>query len=131
MGVTIKSDGADGKHFEITLDKTGNDTGKVDVKTWNDGANHGGNPPDKDDTTKLYAIKAKSDGSKIACKADVFGPDPDVTFDMAGQQNPSVTVTIKGSLGGMGDGTNTYPIAQSEFGKITQFIAGAGFPPIA
>jgi hypothetical protein len=127
MGITIKSDSG-GKHSEITLDKTGTDTGTVNVKTWNNGPNHAGNPPDKDEKTRLYAITAKSNGSKIVCKADVPGSDPDVAFVVAGSQSPSVTVTIVGTTFGLGDGTNVYPITQSDLTKITQFVASAGFP---
>jgi len=130
MGVTVKSDGSDGKHVEITLDKTGPDTGKVTAKTWNGGANQTGNPPDKDEVTKLYSVQAKIDGLKIVCKADVSGPDPDVTFDLAGPTNSSVTVTIEGTFLGIGDSTTTYNISQLDFLDIKTFVSAAGFPPL-
>src|ERR1044072_5933914 len=131
MGVTIKSDSG-GRHVEITLDKTGQDTGTVNVKTWNDAGDHAaGNPPDKNEKTRLYAITAKSNGSTIVCKADVPGSDPRVTFVITGSPAPSITVTIEGTTFGLGDGTKIYPIPQADVTMVTQFVASSEFPTIA
>lgn len=99
MGVTIKSDGADGKHYEITLGKTGSNTGNVDVKTWNDGANHAANPPDKDDTTKLYGNRGL-ESCVIAAIASSFI----VTASLAA--SPAMAQATRTWVSGVGDDAN-------------------------
>jgi hypothetical protein len=130
MSVAINSDAQDGKHFEIFLDKTGMDTGKVNVKTWNDGTKHKTQPPDSEQPVGIKAIKAKSDGSKLVCHADVFG-SPTVTVAITPptpNQAPSVPVAISAFLF---NDTKTYVVSPTDLTNVKNFIATSGFPVLA
>ena len=134
MAVTISSDAADGTHVEITLAKIAPDKGNVRVKQWPAGTDSQNQPPSQDDAKDLYDVAARKDGSKIACKADISGPDPTVTFtfhDAQAPAQPNVTVTIKGTLFGIGDGTTVYDITANDVTKIKKFVTDSKFPELA
>jgi hypothetical protein len=127
---TIHSTTPQGGKVELTVEKTGADTGNLTAKTWTSPNPGPTDRPQKSDTAPLYAVRLSSNPTKVTCKAKVFGPDPVVTcvLNADGANSKSVTLTIKGSLGGAADGTTTYPLADADFQAISNFLAGSGFP---
>ena len=125
---TIKSKTKDGADVELTVDKSGANTAKLTAKNWTVAKPPPANP--KVSETKLFNATVSADNMRIACKADVFGPDPDVTLvlNAPASGSKSVTITIKGTLGGLGDGTETYPLEDMHFAAIQKFIADAQYP---
>ena len=123
---TIKSKTKDGADVELTVDKSGADTAKLTAKNWTISKPPPANP--KVSETKLYGAKVSADGSRIMCKAEVFGPDPDVTLLLNATAPKSVTITIKGTLGGMGDGEQTYALTDGDFTTIQGFVGAAQYP---
>ena len=124
---TIKSKTKDGGLVELTVEKSGADTAKLTAKNWKVANPPAGTHP-KISETKLYGAKVSADGSLVACKAEVFGPDPDVTLLLAAIPVKAVTITIKGTLGGMGDGVQTYALEDPDFTAIQGFVAAAQYP---
>jgi hypothetical protein len=128
MSVTIVSDGADGKHYQITLAKMDADKGTIRVDTWESGQDTSG-PPGKTDTQSLYDIKAKADASMLVCKADVFVfVQPTVTFTIHDAQPPAKPdIRVKVSVPGH---DADYPVTPSDKAKIKQFIVTSAFPKL-
>ena len=127
MPVTIDSDsGAD--HYQITLDKTGNDTGTIRLRSWPKGSNPAKVTPSKDDSYRLIRIKAAADGGRIVCRADVLPfYHPTVTCTVNGPTNgaqPSVEVAVAGH-------DDEYPVSQTDHDKIKAFIVAAHFPVLS
>jgi hypothetical protein len=131
MPVTISSKAATGAQFQITLDKAGGDKGTIRVKSWPASANPATANPAKDQTIKLYDIKAAKSGDKLVCRGDVFGPDPTISCTVhagQGQASPTVRVAVEGAL--MFNGTTDYSITPAEQQQVKEFIANAGFPEL-
>ena len=129
--VTIHSKTAQGGAVELTVEKTGADSGRLTAKTWTKANPGPTDKPAKTDDAKLYDVRLSANPTKVTCKASVFGPDPDVTCTLnpgAGSNSRSVTITIKGTLGGVGDGTTTYPLAEVDYTAIGTFLDTSGFP---
>jgi hypothetical protein len=131
MPVTISSKTSTGAQFQITLDKTGADRGTIRIKTWAANANPASADPAKDQTIKLYDIKAAKSGEKLVCRGDVFGPDPTITCTVHpghGQVSAMVRVAVEGAL--MFNGTTDYAIGATDQQQVEAFIANAGFPEL-
>jgi hypothetical protein len=128
--VTVHSKNDAGEQFEITLDKTSSDKGRIRVKSWNSDQDPATDVPAKDDTVELYEIRALSK-TAISCKGDVFGPDPVLKCRLLAGAPPSdasVQVEITGSIFGSFDGIKTYPVTAADLAKLTQFLKDAAFP---
>jgi hypothetical protein len=130
MGVSISSDTADGTQVGITLEKTEADKGTVQVRKWSVGQDPQTEPPIDDQTTSLYDIRARADGSEVVCKGDVTGTDPVVTF-LVTAQPPLVRVTIEGTLFGAGDGTTDYPVGDDDVKNLRRFVVDSHFTALA
>jgi hypothetical protein len=128
MGISVSVHASsNGKHHEITLEKTGLDKGTIRVRTWSN-PQHSGDP-DKDELVKLYAIKSLQAATSIACKGDVTGPDPTIVCALTTQAGaPAVAVEINGTFAGMFDGKTFYPVTANDSHKISQFLQSAHFP---
>ena len=130
---TINSKTLDGGEVELTVLKSGADSALLSAKNWT--KNHlppAGKP--KLTNTNLIGAKVSANGLSITCIADVFfGPDPVVTLVLSeATANPkTVTITIKGSLGGLGDGTSVYNLTDADYKEILDFIAAAQYPVLA
>lgn len=127
--VTVNSRPPEGGLVRIAITALGHATGTIAASTWRPG-DALDKPPHKTDTYPVYDIRRNAEGTEVTCRANVFGPDPLVTCTLAAASAaaaPSVTITIKGSLGGFADGTRTYPIADAEHADLVGFIAAGGF----
>jgi hypothetical protein len=124
MAVTIDSDSADGKHFRITLEKTGTDTGTVDVTTWQPGQNPQTSPGDRH-TYSVFNVRAAHDGSQFVCQTHVFLFSPTITVTVHGpapQHSPFIRVDISGV------GPSDHPVTVADETRLKQFIVGCHFP---
>lgn len=120
--VTVNSKGDDGTQYEVTLSQTVGDKGSVQVKRWAPGKAAKGKLL-KNDTTKLYNIRASADGAMVVAKADVPFNDPDVIFNI---QPELITVSIVGAV--IGNGVTLYPVAVADAQSIRTFLIACGFP---
>ena len=55
--LTILADSVDGKHFEITLEKTEADTAMLRLEIWLSNLDHRRDDPSKDDVLRMYDIR--------------------------------------------------------------------------
>lgn len=124
MSISFMSKGEDGSRFVITLAKDQADTGSVRVQSWPPSAAPGA-APSKDDTNNLYDIRADAAGKRLVCRAKVFGPDPEVTFEIAGT---SVSITVAGAI--LGNGTTSYSLAAEDAKGIREFVVSCQFPAL-
>jgi len=128
--LTIVADSTEGKHFEITLDKTGDDKGEIRLETWHSNKDYRRDPATTDDVVKLYDVRCDK-SRRIIFKGDLLGSSPSITCMFNGAQaeaRPFVRVVIQGSFAGLGDGTHDYPLEQASYDELKQFVLGAGFP---
>jgi hypothetical protein len=113
MSVTIDTTDDNGENIEITLAKTGPDTGTIAV---------GG------ESYNLSGIKASADGTHLKCNVDgIIFFSPTVDFSVQGAN--SVRVAIAGA--GPKSGTTNYPITPDTQVQITKFIKDSAFPALA
>lgn len=131
MGVSISSDTSDGTRVGITLEKTDTDKGTVQVQKWSAGQDPQVDAPTEDETTLLYDIRGRTDGSEVVCKGDVPATDPDIKFLVIDDQPPIVRVTIVGTLFGARDGVTDYQVSDADATKIKNFVVASGFPDLA
>jgi hypothetical protein len=129
---TINSKTQDGGEVELTVLKSGADSALLSAKNWTKNRPPPANP--KLTNTNLIGAKVSANGLSITCIADVFfGPDPVVTLVLSDATvNPkTVTITITGTLGGLGDGTSVYNLTDADYKEILDFIAAAQYPVTA
>lgn len=127
--VVVASRPPEGGLVRLAITALGHGTGTIAASTWRPKDTES-KPPHKTDTYAIYDASRNAAGTKVTCRANVFGPDPLVTCEFvpaSGAERPVVTVTIKGSLGGFADGTNVYPIDQADFDRVASFVAEADF----
>lgn len=116
--VTLYSTEADGTKYQITLNKTGTDTGSLDVKSFDKD-----DKPLKDESFELYNILAAADGASLGCYAKVFGADPWVTFEI---KDNDITVTVNGAWAS--NGVTNYNLDNVNVLAILAFIKECAFP---
>lgn len=125
MPVTVHSRGSAGETYEITLEKTGNDTGHITIRSWKAGK-PAGSPPDSVDAYPLTHIHAQ-DGGRLVCKADVAGLpdflDPVVMCRL--EPNPGASPLVRIQVGFK---TYAFPLSPDDFKLLASFIAAARFP---
>lgn len=116
--ITIHADDEDGNSFEITLKKTGPDTGFIELKKVNQ--------PIDDHSFNVLNIRANADGTKIVCKAAViFNPVVTCLISHSQPSSPTVEVDV-GSL--FLHHVDKFEITQIDFNNLTKFVVDAGFP---
>jgi hypothetical protein len=115
MAVTIHAVSiSDGTQSTITIDKTGPDTGTINV----DGTNY-----------NVYNVKAGADGKKLVCNTKRLFFTITVTVAvLASQSSNSATVSLTIAGAPFGNGTTDYSITLMDQTKLTQFIVGSDFP---
>jgi hypothetical protein len=126
MAVTVQSDAADGKHYSITLEKTGADTATVDLTTWRQGQDPQSGPGSKQ-TYEVNNVKAVDDGSRLVCQTRVlfFSPTITVTIhEAAPNQPPFIRIDINGAS------PTDYPVSAADEDKLKQFIVGCHYPAV-
>lgn len=107
----IKSFGSDGTEYDIDLYKTAPDKGSVHIATIKGGKQL------KVDTFPLYSIKRiKGADVEIQCFAQVFGPDPIVTFTVGNK----LLVNVAGAWAS--NGLTAYPLDPKNKQILTDFI---------
>jgi hypothetical protein len=118
MGVTIHAvPTAGGQPSTITIDKTGDSTGTINI----DGTNY-----------DVYDVEVSADGKKLVCKTKKLFFTITVTVEVLAAQAPNtatVSVTIAGAP--FGNGTTTYSVTVVDETKLTQFFADSHFPVLA
>jgi hypothetical protein len=127
--MTIEADSTAGKHFEITLEKTADDKGRIRLETWHSNKDYKRDDASTDDIVALYDIRC--DKRRMVFKADLMGSTPTVTcsFVDAGPETPPlVRVVIGGTFAGLGDGTKDYTLDKSSYDELKTFVLDAGFP---
>ncbi len=126
---TLTSKAADGKLHEITIAKTGPDTGTVRLRSWANSADTG-QPPASDNAYKLYRIRAADDGRRIACKAtsgSFIDPAVSLEAEPAGAGGGAfVQLKIAGGL----LGSYRYDVTDAELAAVTAFVIEARFPTL-
>lgn len=134
---------------QITITKTGDDTGTIRVRKYrranpNTPTNFNSDPPPRpteDATNNLYELRAARDGTRLRCKADIpRRPDPTVEFVIncpdepaEGEERRSPTVTINKKLGDVhvAGSPTTYEISRETQDALLTFIRACEFPRLA
>lgn len=111
--VTVHSKDANAE-YEIVLTKIGADTGTVETKTTTKKST-------KKDKFPLYNLRT-ADGKVVTCLANVFGPDPKVTFNIGAD---SISVTVEGAM--IGNGVTKYKLSSADVTAILDFVKACGF----
>jgi hypothetical protein len=120
--VSVDSISADGTGFTIKIAKTGSDTANIAILTNQNGASH---------TDAYDVFDVKTSTTTLACTATVFFFHPTVTCKVDDTQAPgAATVTVTVANAPAHNGATNYKISAADGGKITEFIAAAGFPPL-
>jgi hypothetical protein len=115
--ITIHSEDDSGNSFEITLKKTGPDTGAIEIKKLN--------PPLEDHPFDVSGIRANKEGTKIVCKANViFSPEVTCFIDKNTPGSPSIVIDVSSFV----SIHEKFEIKPSDFAALTQFVIKAGFP---
>ena len=122
MAVSIKTKTERGSAVEVSLAKAVDaaDRGTINLRTWKGGEIEEGVKPHREEIYKLYDIVTNGDGSVTTCRADVPGSDPVVTISIAAHQ---ITIDIKGTSFGIGDGTTAYEVTAEARQAIQKFLA--------
>jgi hypothetical protein len=131
--LTIITDSTEGRHFDLQIDKTGDDTATLHLQIWSSSLDHRRDDPTKDDTIKLYNICFEPPSRRLVCKADMNGSNPTLTVMLngpVGDAKPYVRTLIAGTFAGLADASTDYPMDKARFEEFKQFIMEAGFPPI-
>jgi hypothetical protein len=117
--VTITAQSSDGTSYEVSIRKTGRDTGTLSLHA------RGGSA----DTFDVTAICARADGTKLVCR----GPWTSVITCTLSAGRPPVhdAIEIAVTNAWPRNSTTTYTIEHGDFDKLKGFIAQAGFPPLA
>ncbi|MFG1301833.1 hypothetical protein V5F49_18760 [Xanthobacter sp. V3C-3] len=125
MAVTVHSRGSGGETYEITLEKTGPDSGRIAIRSWT-----AGRPvtsaPDSVEAYPLTHVRAQ-DGGRLLCKADVAALpdflDPVVMCRL--EPNPGASPLVRIQVGFK---TFAYPLSPDDFKLLASFIQAARFP---
>jgi len=138
--ITLSSYLENGTQIAFTVTKTGSTAGTVRESRWREGKDPTTDEPDTEETTRIYNIRAKSDGTQLAGKARVMFKDPIVIFrlnrskeQVLGKRidSPTITVMVKGTALGLKDTTTVYIITEKEQGNLREFLKRARFPSMA
>jgi hypothetical protein len=117
--VTIQSDDDSGNSYEITLMKTGADTGAIEIKKVTS--------LPEDHRFDVSDIRANSEGTQLVCKANIiFSPKVTCSIDEGAPDSPSVSIDVDSFVAIH----EKYAIKLGDFKTLTQFVAGAGFPAL-
>lgn len=120
----------DGGRLELTIEEVGADGATFVIKTWSKSAAPG-SKPNKTDLVELYKVRRLKGQDVLTCLAKAPGPDPVVTCALkagAGQQDRSLRLVVKGSLGGLFDRDDTLKIADAQYQDGLAFLKAADFP---
>ncbi len=117
--VTVAVKSSDGESHQVSIQKTGRDTGAISRR-------------DSAGSSQVYnvtAIKARTDGTRLTCN----GPYPSkiVCTLSAGRNGVADAIEITVSNTWFYDGTTSYTPAHADFEKLRSFIAQSGFPALA
>jgi len=128
--MTIVIDTEAGKHIEITLEKTGDETGLLTVQSWTSNQDHRREDPSRDDTLKIHDIHFDQT-RRLVCKGDMLGSTPSITCTLtpaAQDQKPFVRVLLAETFASLADGQKDYFMGKSEFDELKQFLIESKFP---
>ena len=127
--VVVTSRPPEGGLVRLAIAASGNGLGTIAASTWRPKDAETG-PPHKTDTYAIYDARRNAAADSVACRASVFGPDPVVICRLVAAVppgRPAVAITIKGTLGGFADGSNSYPVDEADFDRLKTFVAEADF----
>lgn len=125
MPVIVYSRGSAGETYEIALDQTGSETGRIAIRSWKPRRPRSA-PPDSADVYNLTHVRAKDAGT-LVCKADlpfvpdVFDPVVICRLDPNKGETPLVRIEVAGK-------SYAYPLVPADFQSLASFIQAAGFP---
>jgi hypothetical protein len=109
---------------KLSIRTTGKDEGRLAVEVWKTGTPPAKDELEKRDEHKLVNAKVSQDNKTVTCIVDVFLlQDPKLTIELNDAAR-TVTTTVVG----IGEGTATYRLHDSDYKEITDFIAAADFP---
>ncbi|ACB94121.1 hypothetical protein [Beijerinckia indica] len=130
--LTILADSTDGKHFEITLEKSEGDNAVLRLEIWGSNLDHRRDEPSRDDFLKLYEIRFDR-VQRLICKAKMNGSYPTITvmFSPAKEdQKATLRTVVANTFASLGDGTYDYPMETTDYEALKQFLIEADFPLI-
>ena len=130
--LTILADSCDGKHFEITLEKTEADTAMLRLEIWLSSLDHRRDPPSTDDVLRMYDIRFDQ-SRRLVCKAKMNGSYPTITFTLSPAteaQKAYVRTVVVDSFANLADGTKEYEMTKADYEALRQFLLDAQFPMI-
>ena len=117
-----------GNAQRLTLEKTGKDTGEIRLQSWKSTAAVG--KPSKNDSYKIFEIKAKTDGTRIECKVDgplFVNPRAVITAHSAGDGGrPKVRIEVGAPV----NVAIEQEVAPADFAAVVTFVVNAGFPKL-
>ncbi|QXX75991.1 hypothetical protein [Methylovirgula sp. HY1] len=130
--LTILADSFDGKHFEITLEKTEADTAMLRLEIWLSSLDHRRDPPSTDDVLRMYDIRFDQ-SRRLVCKAKMNGSYPTITFMLNApteDRKAFVQTVVADSFANLADGSKEYTMEKTDFEALRQFLLDAQFPMI-
>ena len=130
--LTILADSFDGKHFEITLEKTKTDTAMLRLEIWLSSLDHRRDPPSTDDVLRMYDIRFDQ-SRRLVCKAKMNGSYPTITFMLNApteDRKAFVQTVVADSFANLADGSKEYTMEKTDFEALRQFLLDAQFPMI-
>ena len=125
--LTILADSTDGKHFEITLEKTEADTAMLRLEIWASNLDHRRDDPSRDDVLRMYDIRFDQT-RRLVCKAKMNGSYPSITFTLSPateDRKAYVRTVVADSFASLADGTKDYTLEKSDFEALRQFLLDA------
>ncbi len=130
--LTILADSFDGKHFEITLEKTEADTAMLRLEIWLSSLDHRRDPSSTDDVLRMYDIRFDQ-SRRLVCKAKMNGSYPTITFMLNApteDRKAFVQTVVADSFANLADGSKEYTMEKTDFEALRQFLLDAQFPMI-
>lgn len=130
--LTILADSADGKHFEVTLEKTEPDAALLRLLIWNSNLDHRRDDASKDDVLRLYEIRFDQT-RRLVSKAKMNGSYPTITFMLNPAENdkkPYIRTVVANSFAYFTDGTRDFPLEPKDYEALRQYLLDAQFPNI-
>lgn len=131
--LTILADAADGRHFEVTLDKGEEaDTALLRLEVWHSNLDHRRDEASKDDVLRLYDIRFDQT-RRLVCKAKMNGSYPAITFMLnpaTEDAKPYIRTVVQNSFAYLTDGTRDFPLEPKDYDALKQYLLAQNYPQI-
>jgi hypothetical protein len=132
--VTIRSHPATGGTVEIVVEVAGPDSAVLTTRSWSLPNPGPADKPDSVSSHSPYNIRLSPSKTSISCRVSESGMKPLVVCslsDPAATAKRSVTIAVSGTMFGLFDRTDIYPLQETDYAALKDFFATSGFPSAA